>query len=262
MPKKLPSYPDVKIIDNVAHGYSFARDNLQVLAKFALWPLLISFANYIALTITEHNSSVFETFLMTLPATIAFAWYTFTIVRFQVLGEHPKSLSSDPSYLQSRHIHMKASVAFYVLYQMFLALISYTGLSIISESDQPEKLTTEQSMLILFVALSLMWSLKFIVLHIIAALGISVRDYIKRVKGMWFSYTLLGIGVVATMPILIFSAFFASIFLPSQATDANLVSVFLIYGLGSVMSITIATILNAAAVEALKQLYQNKPHKE
>lgn len=241
---------NIEILDAVRGGYVFVRDNFDFLLKAAIIPILVSCINYITIAILDEDTSVFQSFLMTLPSSFVFAWYAFIQIRLHVYGE-----TFGKRYGKNRQSLMVSSMSLYLLFQMFLVCVSFALVTVVSPSPETQDLSTGQVIMILSTLIFMLWAMKFSILHIIAAVGANLKDYVKRVQGLWFSYTLLGVGILSVLPIGMIFMFILSILMPNPAhiEQSSLIG---LYACLSVMNWAIITMLNASAVETLKQLYQ------
>tara|TARA_B100001971_G_C18188592_1_gene537169 strand:+ start:326 stop:1117 length:792 start_codon:yes stop_codon:yes gene_type:complete len=255
-PANIP--PNVEVIASVRSGYAFMRDNFEYLLKSALIPMIVGFLNYMAVSFFWEDESIFENFLATLPTTIFFAWYAFIQIRLQVFDEKHTNLSALlPKDYDNRQKALVACISLYILFQMFLTVISYVIMLVSTEAADQETLETYQVFEFVFLAATVLWALKFSVLHIVVSVEAGIKDFLKRVRGIWFSYTILAIGFMSLMPLILLFMFMLGLILPDPE-GAERTATFVIYAVGTVMTWMMITVLNASIVPALKQLYSKK----
>ena len=254
--------PKIEIFASVRDGYIFVKENFQFLLKAAALPMIFAFLNYLGVAHFRPDATLFENFILTLPSTIFFAWYAFIQIRLQVFGETFTNLDhlSDEDYERRRN-GLVACIGFYLLFQMFMTVISFSIVMIAGSAEEQTALNTEQTVGLILVTTLLLWALKFSVLHIVATAEGDIKEYIKRVKGFWFSYILLGIGITSLLPMALLFFVFLNIIIPDPAS-AQKTATFVVYSIGSIMTWMVISLLNASIVPALKQLYKHKDKKK
>ena len=258
-PNKRPDAPrpDISMMEATANAYLFIKDHYHTLLKWAVIPMIINFFTYIVVDWQSDDSELFTAFLWGLPATAAFAWYAFVQTRLQVMGEYAGNLPLDDGYAEDRRDAMTASICLYILFQMAMAFLSLAMTDKLTVGDDQTQISPQQMIIVSAGLIIMFWMIKFGVLHLIAAVGGNIRDYLDRVRGMWFSFLLIGVGFVSTLPVLL--VFMLAISLASVDPDSTENTArFAIYALGTVMSWAVATVLNASLVDALRQLYKGK----
>lgn len=252
-----PPRPDISMMEAAANAYAFIKDHYHILLKWAVVPMILNFITYVVIDWQAGENNPFAAFLWGVPAMAAFAWYTFVQTRLQVMGEYAGQLPLDDGYADRRRDSMIVSVSFYILFQMAMALLSLAVAGKLTMAEEQAEISPQQMVIVTAGLIMMFWILKFGVLHLVTAVGGGVRDYLKRVPGMWFSFILIGIGFVSTLPVLLI--FMLAIALTSLDADtAENTARFAIYALGTVMSWSVITVLNASLVDALRQLYKGK----
>lgn len=256
-PEKRPTPPpDISLMQSAGNAYVFLKDNYHTLLKWAVVPIILNFVTYMVLDWQDTDGSL-ASFLVALPSTIAFAWYAFVQTRLQVLGEHAGQLPLDDGFADQRRQDMTVSVSFYILFQMAMAMIAFFLSSKAEMVEGQDGMSAEQMITITAGLIIMLWMLKYGLLHIVTAVGGSVRDYLDRVKGMWFSFIIIGVGFVSSLPVALVFTFALSL----AAVDSNALeggSRYGLYAISTIMSWAFIAVLNAALVEALRQLYQGK----
>lgn len=259
--KKLPP-PQISVLECIREGYEFISQNFMILLKaggIAIVFNVIFSGLVFGLTDTDDSAltgrSFFGDFLITLPATVVFAWYAFVQARLQIFGENFQKLPHDRDYRRQRTRALNISIPCFVLFQMGVTVF-YTYITAGTASvDGAAGLRPGQ----MFVALSglfiLFWGLKFSVLHLVAAAEGDLKDYLSRVRGLWFSFFLIGLGFISILPVMLIFMF---IFVLLNPVSENGITPLTIIVLGSVLSWFMAVVLNAVGVAALKYLYKGQ----
>ncbi len=257
-PQKQPqARPDISMMEATANAYVFVKSHYHTLLKWAVVPIVLGFFSYIVIDWQEVGDNRLNTFLYGLPATATFAWYVFVQTRLQVMGEFAGQLPLDDHYADQRRDDMKASICCYILFQMAMALITF-GLSQRLEMPEGRENVSPDQMIIVTAGLIIMfWMLKYGLLHLVTAVGGSIKGYLKRVQGSWFSFLLIGVGFVSTLPVLLIFMFALSLVAPAATgDDLQTTARFGLYAIGTIMSWAVITVLNAALVDVLRQLYK------
>ena len=257
-PDKRPIRPDISLTEATVNGYGFIKDNFDKLLKWAVIPIVLNFFTYFIIDWQDPGADHLKSFLYTLPGVAAFAWYVFVQTRLQVLGEDLGNLPGDEDFQMRRRDDAVLSVGCYVLFQMTMALIAF-ALSGTMDFEPGDTIETA-TMVRMFLGLMLIfWLLKYGVLHLIAAVDGDIRDYLSRVQGAWFSFVIVGAGFVSTLPVLLLFMFLLG-FVAPDAANGNVENSgrFAMYALGTVMSWSVITVLNATLVDTLRQLYEGK----
>lgn len=256
-PQKPAPPPEIRIMEAMVEGYAFLKDNFTLLFKAALVPMLVGFVTHAILGALDTSPGYYMSFVLTLPVTVVFAWYVFVQTRLQVFDEVYIRLPADQDLRAERGRALTISLSCYILFQMGLALASQfimLGFGTGEGSDTPRP----GQLVIIFMGLTVMiWGVKFSVIHLVAAVEGDLKDYINRVRGFWFSFVLIGLGFVAIVPILLVFVFVFGALL-QDPENMTALSRNMFYLVGTIMSWAVIAALNATAVSALKQLYQNK----
>ena len=257
-PDHRPERPDISLTDATVSGYGFVKDHYHTLLKWAIIPIVINFFTYLVIDWQVPDGSILTNFLFSVPATAAFAWYIFIQTRLQVFDEIPSNLSEDESYRLRRREDAVLSISCYLLFQMAVTLITF-ALSGSFEMEEGAAVSPAQLIRVSVGLFAIFYILKFSVLHLIAAVDADIKDYLQRVKGMWFSFVLVGAGFVSTLPVLLLFMFILSFIVPGGSTEGLENDTRLsIYAFGTIMSWAVTMILNACLVDVLRQLYQKK----
>ena len=258
-PDHRPERPDISLTEATVSGYGFVKDNYHTLLKWAVIPIVLNFFTYLVIDWQVPEGSTLTPFLVSVPATAAFAWYVFVQTRLQVFDEALGDLSADESYRLRRRDDAVLSISCYILFQMAATLIMF-ALSGSMEMEVGDTLSPDQMVRVGLGLFLFFYILKYGVVHLVAAVDGDILDYLKRVKGMWFSFVLVGAGFVSTLPVLLLFMFLLSFIAPGASSAEGLENNarLSIYAFGTIMSWAVTMILNACLVDVLRQLYQKK----
>lgn len=250
-------------MEAMTDGYAFIKDNFTFLLKASLLPIGINFLITVLFMgdpmADSPPDSIYMSFLLTLPGVVLFGWYIFVQTRLQIMGERFTDLPKEQEYRRSRRDDLTASLLCYILFKMvFMLLVQFMALGVIgAEGAGAGGPRPGQSVVIISGLAAMVWATKFSVIHLVAAAGADLRDYVRRVKGLWFSFTLIGLGFIAMLPVLLVFVFLAG-FLFQSPEDMSTTATVILHLLGAGFSWSIVMVLNAVAVAALKQLYQKR----
>jgi hypothetical protein len=238
----------------VLAAYAFVGHNWRYFLKLGLLPFAFQAGAVLGVrSFLPEDATAFAAFIWTLPAQIASAWYMFVCARFALLGERAYELPRDADFLRARRRLMTAAVIVILLFKMFLVATSeWISWAMDSGRYGNDSLT---SLAALFIIGAVVWALRFAVAHILVAVGFPLRRYLARVRGMLFSFQLIGLGLMASLPPIMLLAMFVSALAPAveegaQAMSEGMMSVFLL--LVSVFSTFIPVLMNTAAAFALR----------
>jgi|AntRauTorcE11897_2_1112592.scaffolds.fasta_scaffold00994_4 hypothetical protein len=255
--------PDIRVMEAIADGYTFIKDNFNFLLKASLLPIGVHFLLAILFmrgtTPDSQPESLYMSFLLTLPSVVLFGWYIFVQTRLQIMGERYTNLPAEKEYRLARRSDLTVCLCCYVLFKMaFMLLLQFMALGIMGAEGAAAGGPRPGQTFIVILGLAVMvWGTKFSVIHLVAAAGADLRGYVRRVKGLWFSFILIGLGFIAMLPVLLVFVFLAG-FLFQDPEEMSVIATVMLHFLAAGFSWSILMVLNAVAIEALKQLYQQK----
>lgn len=242
------------IIKAAIDGWRFIGKNFAYLLKIGLMPLTVHLACNFFVLYVRPESSTLEAFLWGLPATIFMAWYSFIVVRLIIFGERLETVAKDPIAKDMREHALRASVLLAVLFNMGITA-SAAGLEMIVRSGMVETGNVVMMGLAVFSLVITLWSFRFGVLPLLAAVDYPLAPFLKQIQGFEFSLRLLGLGLLSLFPMIIVSEilFAPLIDNPLQPTESDALIMILI---SSPMSLMMVTILTAVITFALKEMLE------
>lgn len=200
--------------------------------------------------------STLETWLWSFPATLMMAWYSFVQVRLLLLGERADHMKLDRVDLRARQRALTVSVTVSLLFNMML-FVAVTLLLALASSGKwgVDALVTLAGLL---VTGFLFWSMRIALLPILAAVDYPMPAFLNRVRGPFFSFRLLGLGIVSLFPVMMVAQIVVAVFFSDVLQDGKIVLStgeqmgMILFGAG--LSLAVTTVLNAAGAYALKQI--------
>ncbi len=244
-----------EIIGSVKLAYSFLADEWKYMVKIA-WPaLLASIITSMFVNIYKTDVSIFEKFLWELPSVVFVAFVIFQQTRLILIGERLEKLPENPLEYQMRAKALIASIGFYLLFTMLM--IVFQGVAdkiiVISGATEPEKMDSKTFLLLGAILFLGIWSIRLSLLPITSAVGYPVKLYLAKVKGAMFSLRVMGVSLIACLPvlflwILLFSSFVGD---PDNVTEiGKLVTALIAAPIGLIMVL----VINASLTFALKEV--------
>ena len=199
------------------------------------------------------DPSILSETLTMLPTGAAAAWFMFLQTRLLVFGERAEAVP--PENILPRRRAFETSALLWLLLQMALlgmvAFMMYWARA--TQSGDVGSLVNVAGYLLLGASF---WALRLGVVHILGAIGYSIREYIFQVNGIMVSVRLLGLMMCISFPLaLLASPLSAALFGALQ--DIASVSPLQMAGLVSlniILKYLLFALLNAAAVFALRQM--------
>jgi hypothetical protein len=245
------------ILEAVRSAYIFLGREWLYLLKAGMLPMSMQIISIIFVQFQRPNATLIEAYLWGLPATVLFSWFMFLEVRLLLLGERVDRLPQDRAYLEARLQAMKISVMMSVIFNMALtAALALLNMMAVSGDWGKELLIT-------FAALALIggifWGVRFIIAPILAAVHYPIRPVLQQTWGMMFSLQLLGMAILSFFPVVVFFEIITTGFLSKTLEEAGEVHLttheqIVVITVIAVRALLLATVLNAAAAYALKQI--------
>jgi len=244
------------ILEAVKKAYMFAGAQWRYLLRLCALPLVLHLATAAGIQSLRPDASIIETFLWSLPANVAFAWFMFAEARLLLLGERVDRLPPDAAYLADRRHAMRVSIIILLLFDMALtAIAACMDWAVHSGGFGTDAAVTVP---ILFLLGTLFWGLRFAVAPILASVGYPLRSFLRRVHGMEFSVRLLGLGFLCALPVYFVLEILLESFLPvtGEITPDQMTALII---LSAPVAIIVPALLNAAAAFALKDMLKGPP---
>jgi len=242
-----------KVLESARDSYIFIWHNKFYLLKISILPFLLNVICTMFVQVQRSDASVFEAYIWQMPAVFAMGYAVFLQTRLLFMGERFEILPDNISFLKEREALKQASVIIFVLFNMFL---SFSGVTLFIISTQVAD--TRMAFFAMLFIIILFWALRFGMLHIFMAVGVSPAKFIRKVRSMLFSVQLVALTVISLAPvIMIFKVLLAS-FLPAiediteLAAADKLVLVLLSAPVTSLTTIVANAALGFAARDMLK----------
>lgn len=235
-------------------GFLFVFKNWEYLLKISIPAILLQAVTsyYLQMVVTDISS--IEVFLWGLPASVLFAWVTFSAVRFMVFGERLDRPSSKPKDMVHWRGCLQLSVILSLLFSVAMVLVS-TAMDVIAfDFKNPDGF---KSFLLVTLILFMFWGLRFAVLPIVAAAGYPLKPFFKQVAGFDFSFRLIIMSLFCFVPVAFIFQLVLMAFIKDAMALTDMERIFIII-IGSPFSLAILLILNAACVTALKEILGKK----
>lgn len=235
------------IIRAVKNAWIFTVAQRGYLARIGLLPLCLQAGTAVLLQQFAPSASMPEAFLWTLPANLTLAWFMFAEVRLLLLGERLDRLPQDEAFLQERRRAMKLSVIILLLLDMATGVLFFAWLAV-SAFPPVARALSQAAMTAL-----LLWTLRYSVAHVAAAVGYPLKDFLRRVQGPMFALRLAGMGLLCAMPLYYLLAVVLVSALPADG-EPTAAQIMLGICISAPVSLLALALMNAAAVFALKEI--------
>ncbi len=238
------------ITSAIRNAYAFLGQYGGEVLRLSILPLGIGIATQAFFFFQLPNSTAFEGFLISLPATVLHGWFMFAMVRLLLLDEHVNALPNDREYLLDRRYALRVSVLIWLLFNA-----AYSGIFGFQEWATQGANAGQNSainligLVLLFLGL---WGLRFGVAHILAAVDYPIKPYFFAVNGMGISLRLLGLAIIAALPVGIALYCVLAVIAPDIKDKNHVIG--LIYALSTPVSFLVTAILTPAACFALKEI--------
>jgi len=200
----------------------------------------------------------FELFLWDLPSSILFGWFMFREVRLLLLGERANFLPQDVDYLSDRRRSLQVCVIVWLLFNMAQTVFGgalYWALGMIKANPN-----SMAGLLVFFLFGISIWGIRFGVVHILAAVGYPIRNFIFRVNGLGISLRLIGMTALCVIPVFLLVAAVGTLVVPENAAVPEHTTRVLIAA-HSLFGSLIQALLTAASAFALKEIL-GRPRQE
>lgn len=238
------------IMEAVKNAYLFMGREFSYLLRCSIVPISAQFLVSMVLMVERPEASPMENYLWGLPISALFGWFIFIEVRLLLLGERVGQLPQDKGYLADRMRSMQLCVILWLLFNMGLAG-SFTLLFIIASSGQwgHSLFLTTLGMLLMG---GIIWGLRFGIVPVLAAVNHPIRPVIRQTWGMMFSIRLIGMMIVALVPV----AFIAQILAAGIGISENMTAQkkIILFALNAPIALAIPALLAASATYALKEI--------
>ena len=242
------------------HGYRTVWDNRSVVMRLAALPLFIKLGCVAAILFMGYENEVLKHGLMMLPAYFAEGFMLAYIIRVLYSGDH---LGGDVRQARRYFDDVLAAMIVFVLIKLLLAML--LGLA---TSSFPEQISSEDDLQLSGNAVAsilgffafLIWAFRFLWLYIPLAMGIRLRDFVKRIESFSITFPMLGCWFVCFMPLAFAALALSQIlfsFLPQGGANDQL-NLLLLSSLQAVLELGISIITSVAMAHGFKVLMERK----
>lgn len=232
-------------------GYTHVAEAWRYYLRISLAALALHVATIYGIDTFLPESGLVTRFLWGLPAEAALSLVLFLQARLILCGEVFGTEEWRASASEARNDMMETTIIVQVLVKMFYALL-FTALVGLAESGLLEKSSAAKIGAALIIGCAF-WGLRFTMMHVLAAVGQSMKAFFWRVHGLGVSARVFGLIFCCTLPFV----FLREIMIHgvvadvTQVTDAMRSFVLIVSG---VLSYIVNLVLGAALVYALKDM--------
>lgn len=243
----------------IGSAYRFVWRERKYLLRHSLLPVGITMLTDALLFLNADPArTLFEVALWNLPSIALAGWFAFIETRLLMLGERTEALPAAPEYLGARRDSMQLSVLLFLL--IYMGLIAMIGgqAQLMNAANEGQGIPTTSDLALsgagMVVFGIMIWATRYAVAHILAAVDFPVKQYIFRVSGLGISFRLLALSFLCVVPVLFIFGILANIISPTPDADPVTMLTLQTVLLNVVMYYIVISLLNAAAVFALKDI--------
>lgn len=196
-----PKMTDFDILCSVRHAYETTWRQRVLIARLAVPAFVMTLFCMMCATLIETKNIPGREVLLFLPAFAAQGWLASFLVRLSLMGPH-KALDRSSSALRAR----AAGTVIYILMSLAIGLMMDGVSSFLpkeANSDIPSLSPMTVSFFFIFL-LMWFWALPLGWLFVPAALGISLKFYVRSTMGIASSICLLVVWIAGTLPPVLF----------------------------------------------------------
>ncbi|MFN7114549.1 MAG: hypothetical protein ACK4PK_09375 [Alphaproteobacteria bacterium] len=241
-------------------GYRSVFAERRYLMSAALMPVGLTAFIEILKIYGIQKPSITSEMLTMLPVGVAAAWFMFLQTRLMVFNERGENIA--PENMLSRRSAFEASALLWLLLQMaglgLLAFMMYWKNEMQSESP-----ATFVNLSFYLVIGASFWGLRLLVVHILGAIGYSIRDYIFKVNGIMVSVRMFALLMIVLLPVAIAAGPVEEALVTAmKAGNTPPLQIAGLTVLRVVLNFMLLAFFNASAVFALRQMLgQGKPQR-
>lgn len=206
----MTTHNNFNIADAIRSAFRLCRREWRYIGLIAQ-PLIMAELLTVALLRTVRPDAPFiEAAIWALPATALSGWFMCLLARLAVLGERVDRLPRTAEEAPDRVADLRAGVMIWILVSMVATLLAayvlYWGHithAVQEGTAVSQTLYTAVSFGGMFLFVFLFWSARFLVLHLLAAVGYPLRLYIRRGNGFATSACFIGLALAIVLPALL-----------------------------------------------------------
>jgi len=250
------------IVSSVGMAFFYLQKNYLLAIKMGLVLVIASIVTEIFMFYGLEDVEGLFGSLLRLPEMAIEAWVAFIVARHVIFEENIYCLPKDSGFVKKRSQLLQIAVVLSVLIELvsvgiFLMLIEW------NKSEIPVLQSTFDPVSIIALVF-FFWALRLKVLPVVVASGMSIRQFLTDVKGMMFSFRLLGLLLLCLLPIWFLSQILLlpiientdPVTSPLTLSTSQRLYYFLVSGILSLVKTIVVTV---ALVSALKEMYGSKP---
>lgn len=240
------------IIGAAAFGFQSVFAERRYLAAIAVVPVCIVTAIELVKILGLDKQSLITELVSLIPISMAGAWFMFLQTRLLVFGERTPDTYTVPD--EERRRAFEACALLWTLMQISaLGLVGY--MLFWQQQIATETASPAVNVIGYLLIGASFWALRFSIVHILGAIGYSIRDYIFRVNGAMVSLRLLGLMLIVMFPIALLAmpveeALIAAV----KSKEPPVINIAGLSLLRVIFNFMLLAIFNAAGVYALRQM--------
>jgi hypothetical protein len=252
--------PRFDILGCALAGYRSVFAERRYLMSAAMVPVGLTAFVEILKIYGIQKPGILSEMLTMLPVGIAAAWFMFLQTRLMVFGERTGGIA--PESIMPRRRAFEVSALLWLLLQMaglgLLAFLMYWSREM--QSGSPATFVNVSGYLLIGASF---WGLRLLVVHILGAIGYSIRDYVFKVNGVMVSVRMFALLMVVLLPVALFAGPVEEALIGAlKAESTPPLQIAGLTVLRVVLNYMLLAFFNAAAVFALRQMLgQGKPQR-
>jgi hypothetical protein len=186
-------------IDSAAWGYRFAWQERRTLLRLAGIPFLVRLASFAVITVLGLEENYLRQGLILIPSYFVEGWMVVQAVRMTAPSAGPGGED-----LHERVRSLSAAMILYVLIKLAVSL--FAAMAAMAQAlpggaaaaPEPGAGALVAAMAFLFLSL---WGFRLLWLYVPVALDYPALDFLRRIRGMTASFSMMAIWLLCFMPI-------------------------------------------------------------
>lgn len=252
-------------INAATEGYRFFWRERRTVLRMGVPLFLVKYVSYVLMLAYAPDGNLLRQGLFYLPSYFVEGWLAAQMIRLAAFGERwPVIPTAENAGLRRmRALTIQAAIAIYVLTRLFLTAVSGTVESAAPEAGaeipQPSMLTFVLALVALAVML---WAFRLLWLHIVAALGEGIVDFLAKARGAMTSVYMIGTWMVCFLPPVTAVALVSEILVGIAGGAAPGFYKFLVIGLQAAAEIVIVVIVSVAMMHGVRDILYGPKDKD
>ena len=244
------------IIKATQEGYKYIWDSRLLILKLGAMPVMVKFISYAVIIMLGLESNILRQGLVLFPAYLLEGYLVCALLRYAIYS-HESQIQPPGAeayqYYKQRALDIQAGAIIYTLLKLIAAFAVGLLLNFV-DPEQAEKAAGPASfenfflmMICLYLAL---WGFRLIWIYIPTTLGFSSLNYLKKVRGMSFSFHILSVWIMCILPLTIFMLLCSDILRAMTGHSADLPSQVYIFAMLGVQSVleTVMAVLSSIGI--------------